>query len=232
VWEFRVGARSAAVSTAWGSTLDINGDGYADAIVGADMANTAYVYLGSAMGLRTPTTTLRHPTGSTCFGFSVASAGDVNGDGLADAIADAQPDPGHVSVFAGGTGGIATAPMPVLAAPPTGGSAGYGRALAGAGDINRDGYDDILVSAQFSGVVYVYLGTSSGLGTTPDGTLLAPSGGLFGISVARASTVVAPTLELARSRHPRRRLGDVGWPRAGNRPGPPDLPTNAFCCVI
>ena len=34
-WQFIVGARSAPVDTSWGATLDVNGDGYADVIVGA-----------------------------------------------------------------------------------------------------------------------------------------------------------------------------------------------------
>ena len=86
-WEFTVGARTAAVNTSWGTTLDVNGDGYADLVVGASGVSTstgrAYVYLGSATGLSgTPATSLTGPDGAySDFGYSVASAGDVNGDG-------------------------------------------------------------------------------------------------------------------------------------------------------
>lgn len=53
-WEFWVGARSAPVDTSWGTTLNVNGDGYADLVVGAsragDSAGAAYVYLGGPDG--------------------------------------------------------------------------------------------------------------------------------------------------------------------------------------
>jgi hypothetical protein len=84
VWQFVVGARSAGVDASWGTTLDVNGDGYADVVVGAFGENSetgrAYVYLGSATGLgTTPATTLTGPGGASGnFGESVASAGDVN----------------------------------------------------------------------------------------------------------------------------------------------------------
>jgi hypothetical protein len=85
IWEFFVGARSASVNTSWGTTLDVNGDGYADVIVGADGdlggKPAAYLYLGGT-GLSSAPTVLS-PAGAGLFGFSVASAGDVNGDGFA-----------------------------------------------------------------------------------------------------------------------------------------------------
>jgi hypothetical protein len=79
---------------------DVNGDGYADLIVGASSQDNpetnegqAYVYFGSATGPSlTPDVTLDNPldqaTGGS-FGRSVASAGDVNGDGYADLIVGA-----------------------------------------------------------------------------------------------------------------------------------------------
>jgi uncharacterized repeat protein (TIGR01451 family) len=74
----------------------VNGDGYADAIVGADgypsnsFRGRAYVYHGSAAGLAaTPALTLTGENNSDMFGISVAGAGDVNGDGYADAIVGA-----------------------------------------------------------------------------------------------------------------------------------------------
>ncbi|MEC9253570.1 MAG: integrin alpha, partial [Candidatus Thermoplasmatota archaeon] len=79
------------------SAGDVNGDGYADVIVGAyanDDASTnageAYVYHGSSSGLSaTPDWSDQGEAASDYFGYSVASAGDVNGDGYADVIVGA-----------------------------------------------------------------------------------------------------------------------------------------------
>ena len=49
VWEFWVGARSASVNTSWGTTLDVNGDGYADVVAsapGASSGGVVNVYMG------------------------------------------------------------------------------------------------------------------------------------------------------------------------------------------
>ena len=73
------------------SAGDVNGDGHADLAVGAEGvgmgAGSADVSLGSAAGLAAawPATTLLGPEGvGGGFGISVASAGDVNGNGHAD----------------------------------------------------------------------------------------------------------------------------------------------------
>lgn len=147
-WQFTVGARSAPVDSSWGTTLDVNGDGFADVAVGAPRSNTgaAYVYLGSATGLsRTPATTLRGVTGGFAdfgwgYGAAVASAGDVNGDGFADlaVAADGEGAPQGVCIYLGGEDGLATTPSVTL---PSAVSAG-GLSMASAGDVNGDGYAD------------------------------------------------------------------------------------------
>jgi hypothetical protein len=77
------------------SAGDVNGDGYSDVIIGADEYNTAntsagkaYLYLGSSSGLQaSPSwTSSGDDQGYANFGYSVASAGDVNGDGNSDVI--------------------------------------------------------------------------------------------------------------------------------------------------
>jgi hypothetical protein len=76
---------------------DVNGDGYSDVLVGAypyDNGQTdegrAYLYLGSASGLSASATrTAEGNQDNAYFGISVASAGDVNGDGYSDVAGSA-----------------------------------------------------------------------------------------------------------------------------------------------
>src|SRR5690606_23601551 len=90
------GPSSAGFGAAVGCAGDVDGDGYADVIVGAPDDNAAFVYHGSATGISpTANGSLRKvpgepPVGTTwhasCFGAWVASAGDVNGDGFSDVV--------------------------------------------------------------------------------------------------------------------------------------------------
>jgi hypothetical protein len=75
----------------------LNGDGFADLIVGALLtdaggadAGRAYVYYGGPGADTTPDLTLTGAAAGDNFGASVASAGDLNGDGFADLIVGAQ----------------------------------------------------------------------------------------------------------------------------------------------
>ena len=76
---------------------DVNGDGYSDVIVGAinyDNGQTdegrAFVYYGSASGLSASANwTAESDQASAYFGYSVSTAGDVNGDGYSDVIVGA-----------------------------------------------------------------------------------------------------------------------------------------------
>jgi hypothetical protein len=174
------------------SAGDVNGDGFGDVIVGADADMTAYVYLGGAGGISTsPVATLQGT--DSYFGWSVASAGDVDGDGYGDVVVGAfgaNSNAGAVYVYRGGPGGTATTPAYTLH-----GFAGaeLGTAVAWAGDVNGDGYGDVLVGASgvssYTGAAYVYLGGASGLGATPI-TIAAPAAGdSFGYSAWSADDV-------------------------------------------
>lgn len=197
------------------SAGDVNGDGYGDVIVGAigmtDGGNPsegkAYVYHGSASGLSTsPNSTPDDADQANAwFGWSVASAGDVNGDGYSDVIIGAptfddspNTDEGRAFVYHGSPAGVNATPS---STPDDANQAGvwFGECVAVAGDVNGDGYSDVIISARLyddagntdEGRAFVYHGSSSGLSTSPNSTPddADQAGATFGISVASAGDV-------------------------------------------
>lgn len=240
-WQFTVGALTAPVDSAWGTTLDVDGDGFADVAIGAPGVDShgavfvylggpsgltsspatmlavtdvgadfgsavesagdvdgdgfcdvivggygrAYVYRGSASGLAgSPATSFTPSDGmATRFGESVASAGDVDGDGYADVIVGT-PTTNAAVLYRGSATGLTTAGI-VLSAPD-----GYfGGSVASAGDVNGDGYGDVVVGAHVANEAYLYLGSPGGLATIPAAVLVGPDGGAFGRTVANAGDV-------------------------------------------
>ncbi|TAK32770.1 MAG: hypothetical protein EPO40_01710 [Myxococcaceae bacterium] len=159
------------------SAGDVNGDGFADLFVGAplgsvagrDRVGTASVYLGGAAGLAaSPARVWAGDSLDSRFGSALAGAGDVNGDGFSDLVVGAWQETvggetgrGAASVYLGGATGPGAAAARVIADGLI-----FGRAVAGAGDLDGDGYGDLLVGEAYggSGRVRVYLGSSSGIG--------------------------------------------------------------------
>jgi len=188
---------------------DVNGDGYDDVIIGApkysngqSFEGQAYVFYGSASGLpANPSWTVDGNGGSYWMGGKVAPAGDVNGDGYADVLiaatnyGTAPISEGKVYLYLGGASGLATSPAWTREANQE--SSRYGSALSTAGDVNGDGYDDIIIGTPFwnqtnsnEGMAQLFLGNVTGLATVPLWTIY---GGLanygFATTVACAGDV-------------------------------------------
>jgi hypothetical protein len=170
---------------------DVNGDGYADVIVGAygydngeSDEGAAFVFLGGAAGIAdgspaTAAARLESDQPFSWLGRSVAGAGDVNGDGYADVIAGApyfsagESEEGAAFVFLGGAAGIANGSPATAAAQlePDQAEAHFGVSVAGAGDVNGDGTEDVLVGASSwdggeglgEGAAFFYLGGAAGI---------------------------------------------------------------------
>ncbi|MFH1194775.1 MAG: FG-GAP-like repeat-containing protein [bacterium] len=149
---------------------DLNGDGYDDVIVGApgfDYTGTddgrAYIFYGSTSMNSTVDVTLTGETAGDKFGTAVSTAGDVNGDGFYDVIVGARGfDDG--SIFSAGRayiylGGSSMNNVADVTTTGSGGADGLGGLVATAGDVNGDGYDDIIVGAteSASGPGYAYV---------------------------------------------------------------------------
>jgi hypothetical protein len=178
IWWFRIPSADSPVDSTSAPVLDVNGDGYADIAVGAPNVDTARgrvdVYFGSASGVSsTPSATLFGPDPDGFFGRSVSSAGDLNGDGTTELVVGSAPNlgsnnAGAVFVFDGQEGGLASAPSRVLRGAT--GSDSFGSSVAGPGDVDGDGYADLIVGARNAnggaGGAFLYRGSASGA-TTP-----------------------------------------------------------------
>ncbi len=195
-----------------GASADLNGDGWADFVGGAPTAGLlaslrgrVSVFLGGPGADELPDVVMPGEADGDRLGSSLAYAGDLNGDGFADLVVgapyndaggDAADNVGRVYVF---FGGAAPDSLPDLVL--TGEAPGdlFGWAVAGAGDVDGDGRDDLLVGAPFSdaggaagadrGRAYLFLGGDPP-DAAPDLVLsgVAP-GDAFGWSLAGAGDV-------------------------------------------
>ncbi len=143
---------------------DVDGDGYDDLIVGGsvmgDCAGDTLVFLGGPEGLE-ESRAMVLGTGSwtaSYFGAAVDGAGDLDRDGYDDLIVGSA-GPGAY-LFRGGLDGPEPEPWVALEKPSW---HRFGRAVAGAGDVNGDGWLDVAVGGgSGDGAAVVYPGSASG----------------------------------------------------------------------
>lgn len=167
---------------------DVDGDGAADFVVGAPTSDAGGNNAGRAYIYSAATGALLHTfTGSAGqqMGFAVDGAGDVDGDGIPDAVVGGPASgSGRVVVLSGSDGSV----IHDIAGESPGDN--FGRSVGRLGDVNSDGFADVLATApgndaagSETGRVYVIDGaTGSFLATmssqAQDGQLGSAVGGI------------------------------------------------------
>jgi hypothetical protein len=153
------------------SAGDINGDGYEDLVVGEPMnsdpglsTGKAYIFFGGPNTGNKPNITLTGRANYSYFGLSVAGAGDVNGDGFDDVMVGAMDYSLATYTYYGSAyiffGGAQMDTDPDVAIHGTQLYSGMGASVAGVGDVNGDGYDDVLVGEPYNNSGGTYRGAA------------------------------------------------------------------------
>ena len=211
VWSVEGDQAEAWLGSAVAGAGDVNGDGFDDVLVAAHRYNApgssdegrVDLYLGSTAGPEeTAAWTMIGDQWVENFGVSVASAGDVNGDGFADVIVgalfydDGETDEGAAFLFLGSSSGLETSASWTTDGDDN--SVGFGKSVASAGDVNGDGFGDVIVGANWydgvedsEGKAFVYHGSKDGLSKLHAWSSAGPAQGYaqFGVSVASAGDV-------------------------------------------
>ncbi len=186
---------------------DVNGDGYADVALSANTtgAYRTYVFLGSAQGFpSTPSYTFPNV-------LKVTALGDVDGDGRADTLMEQLQSTTTVAggmqfkaFVVRGADSLVLDPLSVINYPQfypksgdlcqsTAGTCDMMGPFEPAGDVNGDGFADVLTSGnvdQFpKNRVYLYLGSASGLSLNPVREFLNPENALLAYDTYYGMTI-------------------------------------------
>ena len=168
---------------------DVNGDGFADVIVGTEQVDSNGFSSGSARVFSgADGSVLYNVDGDSTngfFGSSVSGAGDVNGDGLADVIVGARGT-GAVRVFSGINGSV------LYTFDGDSSRDSFGTSVSNTGDVNGDSFADVIVGDYLddsngtnSGSAQVFSGADGSILYNVDGD----SGDRFGASVSGVGDV-------------------------------------------
>ncbi len=209
LWTQEGGAIEDRFGTSVASAGDVNGDGFDDVIIGAsgydngqESEGGAFAYYGSPTGLSPVVNwTAESDQMGAYFGIATSTAGDVNGDGFSDVLVGAvwydggHTDEGKAYLYRGSAGGLAA--TPAWTAEGESEDAWFGMRLSEAGDVNGDGFGDVIICAplysnghQYEGAAFVYLGSETGLGSSPAWTAEGnQTFAYFGIGVSTAGDV-------------------------------------------
>jgi FG-GAP repeat len=157
---------------------DVDADGAADLLVGVPgkdiggedgLSNVGLAYIFSGKTGQV-ILTLNHPDeggaeAGAAFGMAVANAGDIDGDGVTDALIGA-PGESQAFVFSGKTGSV----IFTIVSPFTETFHSFGAAVAGGKDFNRDGKPDLVIGSpareNFQGAAYIFNGSDGSLQRT------------------------------------------------------------------
>jgi hypothetical protein len=197
VWEVYIPWRSGSVHTAQRDTFDVNGDGYADLVVGVPDRRELRLYLGSATGPGSAMV-LTDPFIDPA-SMLLARAGDVNGDGRSDLLVR-YPSLRWRVLYAS-EGGFDVSARTDINLTPSDASATLD-AVDGVGDPNGDGFTDIAVTStstpSFVSRVGLHPGSGAGISSfasetreTVSASSLSPMGDLNGDGFEDLVTAVA-----------------------------------------
>ncbi|MFN4896955.1 MAG: integrin alpha [Pseudomonadota bacterium] len=155
---------------------DLNGDGYKDFAVGATGAahngeanvGRVTVFSGAGFGILA---TLHGSSSFEYFGSALASAGDMNGDGINDIVVGSDSPEASVRIFSGKDGAV------LYIVEREGIDSRFGSSLAGAGDVNGDGYGDVIIGVPESNTAGDWSGRAVVIGDScPDDPAKAEPG--------------------------------------------------------